>query len=156
MATNKKVSGKKAVFRISPLLLTVCTVAALLIGLIVGLLIPTPGSHIPSTPLSAVKVEDLSVNTVMPEDPVTLKFKLNGLPEDTQLTLLVKCGSNPRYLDCPLGGDYFTGSIGNITEEPTHITLVLVHEGASMYLPLIRNLSRADSSVGYLGVWDYQ
>ena len=156
MATSKKVTKKKTFLQNTPLLLTLCAVIALAVGLVIGLLIPTPGANIPYTPLNSVKVENLTVNTINEEAPVTLQFKLNGLPKDTQLSLLVKNGNDIKYLDCTYDGTNYGCNIESINEKPTHVTLVLVHEGASIYLPLVRNLSRVNSSVGYLGVWDYQ
>ena len=156
MATNKKTTKKKTLLQNTPLLLTLCAVIALAVGLVIGLLIPTPGANIPYTPLNSVKVENLTVNTINEEAPVTLQFKLNGLPKDTQLNLMIKQGNTTKYLDCTYDGNNYGCNIESINEKPTHVTLVLVHEGASIYLPLVRNLSRVNSSVGYLVVWDYQ
>ena len=156
MATNKKTAKKKTLLQNTPLLLTICAAIALAVGLVIGLLIPTAGANIPYTPLNSVKVESLTVNSVSAESPVTVQFKLNGLPKDTQLSLMVKKDDDIKYLDCIYDGANYGCNIENIDEKPTHVTLVLVHEGASIYLPLVRNLSRVNSSLGYLGVWDYQ
>ena len=156
MATNKKTTKTKTLLQNTPLLLTLCTVIALAVGLVIGLLIPAPGANVPYTPLNSVKVENLTVNTISSESPVTVQFKLNGLPKDTQLSLMVKNDNNIKYLDCIYDGANYGCNIENIDEKPTHVTLVLVHEGASIYLPLVRNLSRVNTSLGYLGVWDYQ
>ena len=156
MATNKKTTKKKTLLQNTPLLLTLCAAIALAVGLVIGLLIPTPGANIPYTPLNSVKVESLTVNSVNSESPVTVQFKLNGLPKDTQLSLMVKQGNSTTHLDCTYDGTNYGCNIANIGEDPTHVTLILVHEGASIYLPLVRNLSRVNSSLGYLGVWDYQ
>ena len=155
MAANKKASEKNTL-RISPVIFVICIAVPLILGLVIGLLIPTPGANIPYTPLNSVKVENLTVNTINEEAPVTLQFKLNGLPKDTQLNLMIKQGNTTKYLDCTYDGTNYGCNIESINEKPTHVTLVLVHEGASIYLPLVRNLSRVNSSVGYLGVWDYQ
>ena len=90
MATNKKTAKKKTLLQNTPLLLTICAAIALAVGLVIGLLIPTAGANIPYTPLNSVKVESLTVNSVSAESPVTVQFKLNGLPKDTQLSLMVK------------------------------------------------------------------
>ena len=156
MATNKKASEKKNTLRISPVIFVICIAAPLILGLVIGLLIPTPGANIPYTPLNSVKVEDLTVNSATSEDPVVLRFKLDGLPGDTQLSLKVKHGEDVNYLDCTSDGSYFSCTVANLSVDPTHITLVLVHKGASVYLPLVRNLIQVDGSIGYLSVWDYQ
>ena len=156
MANNKRTPKKKSILQNTPLLLALCAAIALVVGLVIGMLIPTPGASVPYTPLNSVKVESLTVNTVNAESPVTLQFRLNGLPKDTQLSLMIKRDNTTSYQDCTYDGTNYGCNIESIGEDPTHVTLVLVHEGASIYLPLVRNLSRVNSSVGYLGVWDYQ
>ena len=156
MATKKTTNTKKIVYRFPPMFLVICAVISLILGLVIGLLIPTSNANPNSSALNAAKVEDLTVNTLAPEDPVTLKFKLSGLPSNTQMTLKIKHGEEISYLDCSSDGDYYSCDITTLTENPTHVTLVLTHKGTSVFLPLVRNLIRVDSSIGYLGVWDFQ
>lgn len=156
MPTKKNTSGKKTVLRVTPVFWGISLAIALVLGLVIGLFLPTPGNSIPSTPLSKVKVTELTVNALTADDPVTLRFKLNGLPEDTQLVLLLKQGDETKQMDCTLDGSFYGCTIPGLTEKNTHVTLVLVHKGTSFHLPLVRNLSRAGASIGYLGVWEYQ
>ena len=154
MPTKRKPTGKNAALRVTPMFLGISLAIALVLGLVIGLLIPS--TSIPSTPLSEVKVTELSVNALTADDPVTLRFKLNTLPEGTKLALLLKQGDTTTQLTCTDENGFYSCTLPELTEKATHVTLVLVHKGASFHLPLVRNLSRAGASIGYLGVWEYQ
>ena len=156
MPTKKNTSRKNAVLHVTPAFCGIALAIALVLGLVIGLFLPTPGSSVPSTPLSKVKVTELTVNALTANDPVTLRFKLNELPENTQLTLLLKHGDTTTQLSCTDENGFYGCTLPELTEKATHVTLVLVHKGASFHLPLVRNLSRAGASIGYLGVWEYQ
>ena len=122
MPTKKNTSGKKTVLRVTPVFLGISLAIALVLGLVIGLFLPTPGTSIPSTPLSKVKVTELTVNALTADDPVTLRFKLNDLPEDTQLVLLLKQGDETRQMDCTLDGNFYGCTIPGLTEKkhPRH------------------------------------